>query len=156
MATSFNPRLFAFGIAVIISLLIIIDFALPGKVFFDEVVAVKKEYQSYYNASGSSHFSYKLVTKNHDFSVSENFGETVQKNQKIKYTISPLFNEVNTYSLFRSKTKNYYSLRIFSGLACPLLILTIMCVAYKFNKKWSILIGVSQIVLLANLVFVVL
>lgn len=150
-----KPRIFIYWISILISLLIITDYVLPGTEFVDTVVAIKKERQQYYNAAGNSHFSYKLVTNKHDFLVSESFARTIKEHQEIRYTTSKLFSKVNSYSSFTSKS-TLHSLRLFSGLIFPLIAVFIMGIAYRFNKKWDILIFVTFVALIVNLVFIVL
>ncbi len=147
--------LWSYVITLIVALVILIDFTLPGKVFTEEVVNLEKERQQYYNAGGNYHYSYKLTTAKHNFSVSEDFAKSVQ-NKKIKYSVSLLFKEINRYSLLSSDKSTSYSFRIVSGLVFPLIVIFAMILAYRYKKKMSTLLFVLQITLLANFIMLLL
>ena len=146
-----KKKLLVYGITLITAFVILIDFILPGKVFTEEIINIEKERQQYYNAARNYHYSYKVVTSKHHFSVSEDFAKYVQS-QKIKYSVSFIFKEVNRYGLLSSKKSSIYSFRIVSGLILPLLVIFTIVVAYKYKKRLSILIFVLQVTLLANLI----
>jgi len=147
-------QLLLYGISLIASLVILIDFTLTGNVFTKEVIAIQKERQQYYNAARNYHYSYKVITSQHHFSVSEDFAKSVQ-NKKIKYSVSFIFKEINRYSLLSSKNSTIYSFRIVSGLVLPLLVIITIALAYLYKKKISILIIVLQIILLANFIILI-
>lgn len=148
-------QLLLYGITILASLVILIDFTLPGKVFTEEVLEIEKERQQYYNAGGNYHYSYKVITAKHHFSVSEGFAKSVQ-NKKIKYSVSLIFKEINRYSLLSSENSTIYSFRIVSGLILPLLVIFTIAIAYRYKKKISTLIFVLQIILLANFIMLIL
>lgn len=131
------------------------DFIMPGKVVVDEIVGVKKERQQYYNASGNYHYSCRVITTAHHFSVSEDFVEIVKGNEKIEYSVSRIFNEVNWYRLLTTEKKDVYSLRIISALLLPLMTIVAIGVAYRNKKKINILVFVLQTLLIANLIHLI-
>lgn len=140
----------------LIAVIIIIDFTLPGKVFTKDIIAIKKEKQQYYNAAKNYHFSYELTTNKHQFLVTKDFVKSNWKNNKVNYSISLIFKEVNWYKLTTSTIKTYYSLRILSGLILPLLVLTAMAFSYYYKKNIDIFIFVLQALLLADLIYLIL
>ena len=147
-------KLLLYVITLIIALVILIDFSLPGKVFTEEVASIKKTRQNYYNAAGNYHYSYRVITSKHQFSVTEDFAKSVQ-DKKVEYSVSFLFKEINSYQLVSSDKSETYSFRIASGLVLPLLVIFTIIIAYKYKRRMSTLLFVLQIILLANLVLVV-
>ena len=148
-------RLSLHGIFIFIALLMLSDFILPGKVFTDEIIQVEKKKQQYYNAARNYHYSYKVNTNKHRFSVSENFARLVQNNQKIKYSVSRIFKEINRYGLLISENSTIYSFRIISGLIIPLMVIIAIGISYKYKHKMSTLIFVLQITLIGNLIILI-
>lgn len=140
----------------LIAVIIITDFTLPGKVFTKDIIAIKKEKQQYYNAAKNYHFSYELTTNKHQFLVTKDFVKSNWKNNKVNYSVSLIFKEVNWYKLTTSTIKSYYSLRILSGLILPLLVLTAMAFSYYYKKNLDIFIFVLQALLLADLIYLIL
>ena len=150
-----KTKLLLYALTVLTALVILIDFSLPGKVFTEDVINIKKETQQYYNAGGNSHSSYKVITSKHQFSISEDFAKSIQ-NKKIKYSESLIFKEINRYKLLSSEKSAIYSFRIASGLALPLIVIFTIIIAYKFKKDINILIFVLQVLFLANLIMLIL
>jgi len=146
-----NISLIVYGLALLLALVILLDFCLPGKVYREEVISIQQEQQQHYNPSGNYHYSYQVKTPTHRFSASEAFAKSAKKKQ-IKYSVSLIFNEVNRYSLLDSDDSSVYSFRLVSGLIYPLLMLIIIVLAYLFNKKINNLIIVLMIILVADLV----
>ena len=138
---------------IFLALVIILDFTLPGNIYTDKIVDVKKELQQYYNATGNYHYSHRIFTTKHSFSVSKEFAKKAQDNQEIQYQVSLLFKEVNGYGLVTSEHKNIYSLRVLSGLILPLSAIIILVLGYKYENKMDILVFVTQALLVANLIF---
>ncbi len=138
---------------VMAALVIIIDFILPGSTFNDEIISVQSKQEQYYNAAANFHYSYQVTTSEHQFSVTEEFAEMVQADDKIEYSISQIFKEVNWYRLPSSDNRSTYSLRLMTGLVLPLLAILSIFVAYRFKKKIGILVFVLQALLMADLVF---
>ena len=153
MKTQFKIRKWIYSFSIFVALVIMTDFFLPGKVFIEDLERVKKERQRYYNAAQNHHYSFRVFTKKHNFSVSEEFAKEIQNSKKVKYTVSKIFNEVTSYSSLISDKKGIFSLRIFSGLVIPLLVVVTLGLAFQYEKKINILIFVIHVLLIANLVF---
>ncbi|WKN42141.1 hypothetical protein [Tunicatimonas pelagia] len=140
---------------ILLALFIILDFILPGNTHVSKVLDVKKELQQYYNAAGNYHYSYRILTAEHSFSISEEFARVVQKEQEIRYEVSWLFEEINNYGLVASTARNIYLLRVLSGLILPLLAIVVSVLAYKYERKVSVVIFVFQLLLLGDLLFLI-
>ena len=123
-----------YGITIVISLVMLADFILPGKVYTDEVIRVQKDKQQYYNAAQNHHYSYKVSTSKHQFLVAKDFATSLH-DHKVSYTVSLLFNEINRYKLQSSNSSAIYSFRIVSGFVLPFIMLITLAIAYKFKKK---------------------
>jgi hypothetical protein len=154
MEKSNKTTLWLYGVTLIIALVILMDFTMPGTVFTEDVTHIKKTRQNYYNAAGNYHYSYRVITPKHQFSVSEDFGKLAQ-DKKVKYSVSLLFKEINSYRLVSSEKGNIYSFRLASGLIFPLLVIFAIILAYRYKKKMGTLLFVLQVVLLANLVLLI-
>jgi hypothetical protein len=137
------------------ALLILVDFVSPGSILNNQIINVEKERQNYYNAGGNYHYSYKVITSEHEFLVTEDFAKLKLEGEKIEYSVSRLFKQVNWYRLRSSDNKSYYSLRIASGLVLPLLVLISIFVAFRFKKKIATLVFILQILLMADLLFLI-
>lgn len=139
----------------LVALVILVDFILPGRIIHDEIINVQKERQQYYNAARNYHYSYKVITSKHKFLVTEDFAELELINEKIEYSVSPIFKEVNWYRLLSSENKSFYSLRIASGFVLPLLAIILIFVAFRYRKKIDTLVFILQILLVADLIFLI-
>ena len=148
-------RLYVSGAFVLVSVVIIIDFLFPGKVYQNEILEVKGGRQQYYNAARNSHFSYKVVTPEHEFSISEEQAGLELDHQKIEYSVSRIFKEVNWYKIESSKDKLTYSLRTISGLIVPLLSIISILIAKFYKRNISTLVFVLQVLLIADLIYVI-
>lgn len=146
-------RLAFHSIFVLVSMIILTDFILPGRVVVEEILDIKKERQQYYNAARNYHFSYRVFTSTHNFSITGNFAAKVKTNQQIEFTVSHIFKEINSYRLLNSGNREIYSLRILSGFVIPLLLIIVTGLAFKYGKKMSILIFVIQVLVIADLIF---
>ena len=142
------------GVFAFCALLILIDFLLPSTVVKEDVVEIKQTRQNYFNAARNYHYSYRVITKNHRFSVTQEFANLVKDSNTVVFALSPLFNEVNWSSLPTAKNKSYYSLRIASGLALPLLVLLIFGLKYYANKRFGPIIFILQVLMVVNIVLV--
>ena len=140
----------------VIALVIMADFIVPGKIITADIINIKKERQQYYNAAGNYHYSYKIITNEHQFSVEEAFAQSAKGQTKIEYSLSRIFHEVNSYSLPTAKNKSFYSLRIISGLALPIIALFSILMMLRYNKKIGVLVFVLQVLLIADLIFLIL
>lgn len=148
-------QLVLYGLTIVIALVILIDFTLPGKIFTEDVTNVERNREKYYNAGGNSHISYKVITSKHQFSVSEDFAKSVE-NKQIVYYESLIFKQINRHKLVSSEESTIYSFRIVSGLVLPLMVITTILIAYFYKKELSILIFVLQVLLLGNFIMLVL
>ncbi|SMG52531.1 hypothetical protein SAMN05661096_03956 [Marivirga sericea] len=145
-------RLFFYGLFTLASVIILLDFFLPGRKVVDEIVSVQKERQQYYNAARNFHYSYKVSTSQHDFYISGDYAQEIEANEKIGYAVSWIFNEVNTYRLLRFEDSETNSLRLITGMLMPILVLITMSTAYLLKKKMSTLVFVMQVLLIVDLV----
>ncbi|MAN60204.1 MAG: hypothetical protein CMC08_10250 [Flavobacteriaceae bacterium] len=150
-----TSRLTIYALFAVAALVILADFSLPGTLRNDEIVKVQREKQRYYNAAGNYHYSYKVVTTTDKFLVSETFAKAALIGQDITYTVSPLFSEVNWYRSRAAEGNSYFSLRIVSGLVLPLFLLLALTVAY--SRKWKIgsILFILQVLLLADLMYLI-
>ncbi|MGB0973432.1 MAG: hypothetical protein ACPGU9_00425 [Flavobacteriaceae bacterium] len=142
-------------ITIVIALIIICDFSLPGKEYTSQINTIKKDKQQYFNAAGNHHYSYTVKTDQHQFLISKEVAKTAQIGRDISYKISLLFNQVNTYSLTGSNTSNIYSLRLMSGLIAPLLLICSIAISYGFKKNLNLFISVQQIILIVNVILLI-
>lgn len=146
-------RLSLYSIFTFTALVILGDFVLPGRIINDEIINTQRERQQYYNAARNHHYSYKVITSEHEFLVTEDFAKLELAHKKIEYSVSRIFKEVNWYKLLSSENKSFYSLRIISGLVLPFLTLISIFVAFRYKKEIDILVFILQILLIADLVF---
>ena len=135
------------------ALVIILDLILPRSVVNDEVKSIAIERQQYFNAANNSHYSYKVITGEHQFSVDEEFARSVRAKDQIVYSISRIFKEVNWYKLPSSENRETYSLRIMTAIGVPLLMLISILVSYRIKKDISILVFVLQVIMIVDLIY---
>jgi len=140
----------------LLSLIILIDFAWPGEVIHDEVLNVISEKQRSYKAAKNHHYSYRVITNNRDFWVSKEFSRSNWESEKIEYSVSSIFKEVNWYQLRTAESKSFYSLRVASGAVIPLLFLVIFFILFKYNKNLEIVTYIFYVLLILDLVFLIL
>ena len=138
---------------ILMSLVVIIDFSVPGQIKSDEIIDVIRERQQYYNAARNYHYSYELITSERQFAVTEGFVNFIQEQEKIEYAVSPLFNEVNWYRLIAINHQGIYPLRILSGLVLPLLTIISIAIAHYCTRRSSTLVFVLEVCLIADLVY---
>lgn len=141
---------------ILISGVIIIDFLFPGEMVNDTVVKVERIRQSHHNASGNSHFSFTLVGEHHKFDITEDFANAIDANDEIRYSISPLFKEVNRFKKVKSNHASYFPLRVISGFILPLLILLLFAAERIWNWGLKNLQMVLAILLVVDLVYLIL
>lgn len=140
-------------VCTLLSLIIILDFSIASAPITEKVVEVGATMESYNNAGGSSHFSFRVRTENHHFSVSESLATSLAEGDTLKLSISPLFNEMNTVQITQTGESEIYSLRLLSGLILPLLIVFVLTLGYKFGSKWSNVVFVFEVLAFADLVY---
>ncbi len=141
------------GAFTVLALMVLLDFLLPGKVFESENIKVFSEHQAYNNAGGNSHQAYFIRTDDHKFWVERDFALLARKHQKLSYSISHVFQEVNWSYLPGDDVKHHGSLRITSGLVIPILMLIAVAVKLKLKRDLGILFFILQVLFLADLVF---
>ncbi len=110
----------------------------------------------HHNASGNSHFSFILVGEHHKFDITENFGQAIDENDEIRYSISPLFKEVNRFKKVNSIHASYFPLRVISGFVLPFLILLLFAAERIWNWGLKNLQMVLAILLFVDLVYLLL
>ena len=121
----------------LLAFIFIIDFSLPGKEITTKVNSIETNRQHYYNAGGNSHLTYTLKTNESQFIISKEFAKKVKSSDLISVKKSVLFNEINSCRF--NNFSETYSLRLFSGLILPLLVILIIVAQTKFNLKISAL-----------------
>jgi hypothetical protein len=149
-------RLYFYGLFTLASLIILLDFLLPGRKVVDEIISVQKERQQYYNAARNFHYSCKVSTTQHEFYITGDYAQEIAISEKIEYSFSLIFKEVNAYRLLRSKESETYYLRFISGLIIPFLVIVIIGIAFLSKKKMSTLVFVFQVLLIADVVLLIL
>lgn len=137
-----------------VSLLIILDFILPGTRIEAEIQGLKTQKENYYNAAQNSHFSYKMKTSAGNFFVDENFSREARNHESIQFSKSLIFKEVNWYRWSAEDSKSYYVLRLLSAIALPLIILFAVFYTWRFKADIEIMFFILQILLIADLIFV--
>ena len=140
-------------IFILTALAIIVDFILPGKIIQDNIVDVKKERQQHYNAARKYHYTYEIITNEHRFFVAKDFVELIKNEDKIEFSVSRIFKEVNWYRFDSTQNKSIYSLRILSGLILPLLVVVFILASILLQKDVRTLIFVVQLCLIADVMF---
>ncbi|TCI90023.1 hypothetical protein [Tenacibaculum sp. M341] len=137
---------------IIIALVILFDFLVPGKTYHEEIVGISQQKQQYYNAARNSHNTYKVSTENRNFHVSKQFALKAKKSDQIIYKTSKLFNEVNNYKLTELNYKETYSLRFLTGLIIPIISLIAL---YFFKDRNHTVKYICQLFLIADFIFLV-
>lgn len=136
-----------------LALIFILDFSLPGKEIITKVNAIETNRQSYYNAGGNSHLTYTITTQESQFSASKEFVKKIDLGNLISIKKSLIFKEINSCSF--NGFSETYSLRIFSGLILPFLVMGILLAQTKLNLKISALSLIFKIMLVGNLIYVI-
>ncbi|MEM7162221.1 MAG: hypothetical protein AAF487_07230 [Bacteroidota bacterium] len=145
-----------YGLCALGALIIIIDFLSPGELKTEKIIDIQKEKENYNNAAGNYHYSYEVLTSSSRFSVSEEIAKKVKGNEEIEFATSFIFKEVNWYSIQENREKNIDSLRLASGLLVPLITLIILGFSFFRNKELSTLVFIVQLLLLADLIYLIL
>lgn len=155
MALIFNTKtenIIAF-VCILFALVILLDFGVSGAEHSEKVTKVTKKRQTYYNAGGNSHTSYKLSTESREFDISKEFADNIKKDDTVRMKVSFIFKEVNSYVDTITNKKQTYSLRRFTGLILPTLLILIIGLGYRFKKRlqWPILI--LKIMIVADFIY---
>ena len=138
-----------------LALIILSDFLYSSNTYKDSITEKTTHFESYYNAGGNSHVSKSIKTSQLAFNCSNSFYETSNVGDSLIISTSYLFNKVNAYQNLKTQRSETYSLRILTGLIVPLLVLLIGLISFKIKDKMSILVFVSQIALVANLMYLI-
>ena len=154
MTKQVNQPSWVYILFIVISLVILVDYLLPGQDHTATIERIKTEVQNHSSASGESHNSYRLYTQEIDFSISDEFARKAKKGEEIQYELSVLFQEVNAYSLNDTNNSETYSLRQFSGLIFPLFAIAAMILGIRNKGKYGILFFIVQVLVIGNFVFV--
>ena len=152
MVQKANYQFYLNGLFVVLALVMLVDFAIPGKAYSREIKEVTRERQNYYNAGGNYHYSYKVITNDRRILVSEDFAQTIGEDDRIEYTVSTVFKEVNWHRLNASGKKSYYSLRLASGLVLPVLLIIAIVLYYRYNKGRASIVFILQVLLIGDLI----
>ena len=142
---------------VLAALVVVMDFAYPGKVLEDQVVRIQRQVQKHNNAARGHHYSHILATTHRAFSVSEEVAQRAEAGAPIVYSVSRVFDEVNWCRIPLTDARSYYSLRWLSAALLPLLTLAAMFFEprYKGAMEMGIVVFVLQVLLLADVLFLV-
>lgn len=152
-----NRTSFLNALVVLAALLILVDFALPGNVVNDKIVRSQRQLQEYNNAARGHHYSHIVATTHRAFSVSEKVAQRAAAEMPIVYSVSWVFDEVNWCRIPSTGSRSYYSLRWLSAALLPLLTLVALFFEprYKGAMEMGIVVFVLQVLLLADLLFLV-
>ncbi len=137
----------------IIAIITIIDFSFTGQTITEPALSSKAKLERYHNASGNSHTSHSIHTKNYDFYASEEFQHEIKDNDALQLKTSLVFNEVNSTTIIKSNIKETYSLRIYSGLILPLILLIVIGFRYQFEDRYAIFTYVLILLNVANFIY---
>ena len=138
----------------LLAVVTLIDFDFDKREFTEEIENTDWQKQRYYNAGGNSHKTFKAYTENYSILVTEDFYRALQENDKIIVSQSLLFNEINKVSNPRITMSETHSIRYFSGLAIPILMLIVAGLAYKFRNKYEVLIFVVCLITVTNFIYI--
>lgn len=141
------------ALCALFALIMVMDYGLGGKTLVEEIIAINKSLEKYYNAGGNSHYSFSIQTENHDFPVPESFASLAKVGQELKIEVSPFFSEVNSSEILETEHKEVSSLRVLSGLVLPILVLLVLAIGCKYGRKVATLVFVMEAVTVANLIF---
>jgi len=148
-----NFKLIIQSIFLVAAIVILTDFIIPGEIQTGKIITLKKERQQYYNAARNHHYSYKVITKKDDILVDESFAKQELKDKMIEFSVSRIFSEVNWYRIEAAPNKNFYSLRIASGVILPILMLLGLWLSTKYKIEISTLLFIVQILMLIDLFY---
>ena len=138
------------------ALLIVADLLVPGEVVTDRIKFVNKKREQYTNAAKNFHYSYEIITNEDRFTVNEDFATLAKMDDEITYSKSRIFSEVNWYRLVHSDDKSHSTMRILTGMIVPLLVIVVMLIAARIERDISTFAFVVQVLLIADLVYLIL
>ena len=131
----------------------LVDYTLFSYTVEEEILGIHTSLESYHNAGANAHYSYQVKTAHFAFPVSQHFASMAQEGQPISMEVSPFFREVNQYQLQRTGEVEHHSLRIVTGLVVPIVVLLILFLGLRYKERFSTLVFVAQLAVLANLLY---
>jgi len=140
-------------ILAVISLIITLDFSLPGKAHKESIIDINTKHQSYNNGARNSHVSYTVKTKNNALNTSKDFAQNISKGEVVHFTKSLIFGKINRVHNLDKSISEVYSLRWFSGLILPLLVLLILGLHFILKKQNEFLLIICTVGTIGNLVY---
>lgn len=146
-----------FGIlCAIIALVIIIDYTFNSSTSTEKVLAKERQVENKYSFTGNQYYARYLATATQKISVSKELNNTVERGDMITFTTSLWFNEINRVTVPSLGVTEVYSFRTMFGLLVPLLVLILLGIGCRLKSKVSTLVFVSEVVLLADVIFLIL
>ncbi|WP_026464255.1 hypothetical protein [Adhaeribacter aquaticus] len=137
----------------LLAIAMLIDFIIKGEISVEKIQTINQRKESYHNPAGYYHISWNIQTENHDFNISESFGLQAKQGQEIQVKISPIFKEINSVKNLETGKEEVYSLRIFSGLLLPVVVLITLAIGFKLKEKASTIVFVIEVIIFANLIY---
>lgn len=140
-------------LAALVALVVLIDFAIPGKTFRQEITEVKTKHQQYYNAAGNSHLTYHAQTKRGEIMLSETVAREILPGDTLVFRESMLFHANNGFYAPKVEKASFsrHSMRWFAGLVFPIIILITMLYKWPSTTRLSNFEFVMLMFLLADL-----
>ncbi|RMB57572.1 hypothetical protein EAX61_10645 [Dokdonia sinensis] len=132
----------------------LIDFDFDSGTFTEQIEGSDQKRQRYYNAGGNSHKTFKVYTNSFSIPVTKVFYKTIQEGDQVVVSKSLLFEEINKVENVRTTVSETHSMRYFSGLAIPILMLIVAGLAFKFKNKYETLIFVVCVLTIANFIYI--
>lgn len=144
-------------VSILLSVIILADFLIPGQLFIEPIQEVEQKKQPYYNAAQNSHYTYHIITNQNRIIVSTEFYKQISTGDQIVYSVSPIFNEINGYGKGSGHAADMsrHSMRYFSGLILPFMVIAVMIIGMRFKSKISILSFVFQALLVADFIYLI-
>jgi len=139
---------------IVISAIILIDTLFLGQNRTEEITGLNEEYQSYFNAAGNGHSTFKVNTTNYAFYLSPESVEALSLNVQINLKTSSIFNQP-LYVINPDTSKEIVLLSGFTGLTIPAVVILFMLLALKFKNRLGIITFVLQVALLINLAYLI-
>ena len=125
----------------------LIGYGNMGKAFARKLKGFDVEVLCYDIAPGvGDHYARQVTLKE--------FRNKITQGDTILIKKSKIFNEVNSYTF--NNFSETYSLRLFSGLILPLIVILIITLLKKFKQENNALSLVSKIMIIGNLIYVLL
>ncbi len=138
----------------VIATILLLDFLIPGQIFREATQDVVREEQRYYNAAGNSHYTYHVRTGQNYFIVNKNFAKSLSAGDTIQYRLSYLFNEINGVKKCNDQQYTRHSMRWFAGMVFPIIAIFFLVLGIRNPKKYGNPIFVVQVLLIADVVYI--